>query len=380
MKSHDRSLIMRFCFPSSKQRDARNPRQGFTLVELLVSMTIVAVLMLMVSSVLGYVQSGWRQASARVSQFREARRAFDRITTTLAQATLNNYLAYRFNNAANPLLPPADMKVSYPQGYVRYSDLQFVCGPSSSNNKPKLTGLDAAVSPGHAVFFQAPIGDDMSLGSTVYRLPTALRGLGFFVRFGDDSAFRPDFLTTRGKPPTYRYRLHEYRCPTEGNIIYDQTTRGTQSDWYGNWETWSRPVANNIILLLISPRRPVDAGSTAKAYDIAPDFKYDTFPEGGLASVKQESEQKFTDFQLPPLVEVTMVAVDEGSAENLALDSGSGTSPHLEDVFESSWFTDASREREDLVALQEALVAKKVNFRVFSATVPIRASRWSRGS
>lgn len=354
---------------------------GFTLVELLLSMTIVAVLLLMVSSVLGYVQKGWKQASARVSQFREARRAFDRITTSLGQATLNNYVAYRFDNAANPLAPPDNKMLQYPKGYVRYSDLQFVCGPSSATDNPRLTGMNESESPGHAVFFQAPIGDNYSqAGGVTYHLPTALRGLGFFVRFGDDAAYRPDFLGDRGKPRSYRYRLHEYRSATDAVLIYDQSSRYTQSDWYANWQEYSRPIANNIILLLIAPKRPVVTGSTADPYDIAPRFTYDTYPRGGLGGVSNESEQQRTDFQLPPLVEVTMVAIDEGSAELLAMDSGNSGTPYLSDVLQTGAFNRAADMADDLAGLQQALVEKKVNFRVFSATVSIRASRWSRDS
>jgi uncharacterized protein (TIGR02599 family) len=127
-------------------------RQGFTLVEVLVSLAVLAVLLTIIAQVLGQVQRVWSSANAKVAQFREARRAMDRISSNLSQATLNTYLQY-FYAGPNPFLPPSAEQMTPPLGYVRFSELQFLSGPTAA-----LLPGGAGQSPGHAVFFQAPLG------------------------------------------------------------------------------------------------------------------------------------------------------------------------------------------------------------------------------
>ena len=73
----------------------RGPRKsgsaGFTLPELLVAMTVLAVLLLMLTELLNQVQRTWTFSENRISQFREARVGFDIITKNLSQSTLNAY-------------------------------------------------------------------------------------------------------------------------------------------------------------------------------------------------------------------------------------------------------------------------------------------------
>ncbi|WP_009960720.1 Verru_Chthon cassette protein C [Verrucomicrobium spinosum] len=362
--------------PISFKSRASGRSQGFTLVELLVSFSVLAILLLVISSMLEHVQRAWRQSTAKVSSFREARRAFDRITHALSQADLNPYLCYRYDGSSNPLLPPGKGANEAPSGYVRYSELQFVSGLSSSGSSPRLTGLAEASSPGHAVFFQAPLGD-----SKDYRLPTSLNGCGFYIKFGDDSALRPDYLTALGKPPSYRYRMYEYRSPTERNRVYDPSLKTGSGTWYGDFDQnaplRSRAIANNILMLVISPQlSPSDAASAkVSATSIAPAYTYDSQYGGTLPNRPQLS----TDYQLPPLVMVTLVAMDEGSAINLQLEAGSN--PPLEhELSQSSLFRNAERYAADMEKLSGLLVDRKVNFRVFTATVPIRSSKWGGGT
>lgn len=352
------------------------PPRGFTLVELLVSFSVLAILLLVISSMLEHVQRAWRQSTAKVSSFREARRAFDRITHALSQADLNPYLCYRYDSSANPLLPPGKGANEAPSGYVRYSELQFVSGPSSSMASPRLTGLAESDSPGHALFFQAPLGD-----SKDYRLPTSLNGCGFYLKFGNDAALRPDYLAALGKPPSYRYRLYEYRSPTERNRVYDPALKTGSSTWYADFDQSaplrSRAIANNILMLVVSPQlSPSDASAArVSATSIAPAYTYDS----QYGSTLPNRPQLSTDYQLPPLVMVTLVAMDEGSAINLQLEAG--TSPPLQaELSTAALFRNADLYAQDMETLTGLLVGRKVNFRVFTATVPIRSSKWGGGT
>lgn len=353
-------------------------RFGFTLTELMVSMAVLSILLALIAQVMGQVQRAWSSASSRVSQFREARRAFDRITRNLSQATLNNYVQYVYANYVDPRVPPSSSLKSYPSGYSRYSELQFRCGSAS-----EILGISAAQYPGKAVFFQAPLGTN----SMDVNLPTALNPVGYFVQYGSDESFRPGFLDSLSPPleRRYRYRLMEFRAPAEYNRVYDQTqrtkqvTQGSQQlfwvtgDGTGDtpWTSWSRPVAENIALLVISPRLAVSDG-TVSPESIAPDYRYDS------SAKKLQVTQNVQDYQLPPMVEVIMVAIAESSAVLMAQGAGSGgqTNPPLD--FQN-YFSNAndSSKKQDLESLGQQLTRQRVNYRIFSSVVPIRNSKWN---
>lgn len=342
----------------NKRRRFVSSNGAFSLVEVLLSTTVLAILMVLVANVISSSQKAWSRTSGNVSQFREARRAFDTIKRYVSQATLNTYMRYSYDNGtASPFSSGgAESKNAAPTKYASFSELQFVCGPASN----VIPGASDTDTPGHAIFFQAPIG-----WSPKYpNMPTLLNGRGFFVRFGDDLAIRPDFLAQR-LPPVYRYRLMEYAPSAESNLIYDQTTAGTQSDWYTDIAVSSRPLATNVLALIFSPRRPTPAsGSTSQIRDIAPAYLYDSSNADGKAP-----------YELPPVVDIVMVVLDERSAQRLADTASSGSSPPIT----ISGFTDATgtNMQDDLKALEADLNKKKVNYRVFNASVPLRNSKWA---
>lgn len=339
------------------------------MVEVLVSLAVLAVLLTIIAQVLGQVQRVWSSANAKVAQFREARRAMDRISTNLAQATMNTYLQY-FYNGANPFVPPSANNLQAPLGYVRFSELQFLSGPTSN-----LLGGSGNQFPGHAVFFQAPLGGELTVnaatGSSFVNMPTALSACGYYITFGSDNGFRPPFLNGRNHPERLRFRLLEYRPPIEANTIYkditqvDATPGIPNPSWYQETAAWSRPVAENIILLVLSPKRPLTDNS-GDPRDIAPTYEYNSSANGvNLVQSRQ-------DFQLPPLVEVTLVALDEDSARRFA--DASGGAPSLP----GGLFGTASEERflADLQQVEQFLNEQKLNYRVFTSTVAIRNSKW----
>lgn len=346
-------------------------------MELLVSMTVLAILLGLIAQVMGQVQRAWSSASSRVSQFREARRAFDRLTRNLSQATLNNYVQYVYENNSDPRVPPSSTLHTSPAGYSRYSELQFKCGSAVN-----ILGGASANFPGKAVFFQAPLGTN---GMDI-NVPTALNAIGYFIEFGSDDTFRPDFLASVSPalPYRFRYRLKEFRPPTEFNRVYDRTQRtkqvqqGTKGQqglyWVSDdplWPTWSRPVAENIVLLIISPRLAT-SDTTSSPTSIAPNYEYDS------SATKLQVNQNPQDYQLPPMVEVIMVAISESSAVNLVRRSGSesGGNPPLS---LSNYFSDASdlAKQTDLNSIARYFVENRVNYRIFSSVIPIRNSKWN---
>lgn len=332
---------------------------GFTLIELMVSITVLVILLMLVTNVIASAQRALSQTSAKVSQFREARKAFDTIKKYLSQATLNTYLRYGYEGGTySPFSSSGvESKNASPTQYSTYSELQFICGPASQVMS-SASGVQTDKMSGHVSFFQAPIGWSPQYSN----MPTLLNGRGYFVQFGDDLAIRPDFLRDR-LPPKFRYRLMEYAPSAELNRVYDQATADRQSDWFGDVATSSRPLAANIVAIFFSPRRITSMNRTAQELrDIAPAYFYDSSDATGK-----------TPHELPPVVDLIMVVIDEQSAERLASASGS-TQPIRIDGFARATGTQM---QEDLQALENTFIQLRVNYRIFQAAVPLRNSKWS---
>ncbi len=342
---------------------ARRPRRrGFSLVELLISISVLSVLLLMIVSLLDKTQETWGAAKTRVSQFRDARIAFESLTRNLSRATLNTYYEY-YDDAGDRMVVAYGRQGGtsevplQPSYYDRFSELHFLVDDAA-----RLFSGDVETNT-HAIFFQAPLGD---VETAQYRnLGNLLNGRGYFIHYSDDSAQMPGFLAST-YPPKFRSRLMEYRPPSERNRIYD--TPDDYTDWYGQdfgeVTANSRVIADNIIALVISPL--LSQEDNPVSYSIAPNYFYDT----------QNENNPRTKHQLPPLVRVTMVAIDEESALRLGLDA----SDSPDDLVNPDYFRLAGRFQDDLADLERDLVEDlpiKVNYRVFSATVGIRGSKWS---
>jgi uncharacterized protein (TIGR02599 family) len=340
-------------------------------------MTVLSVLLLVSAQVIGQVQETWTASNARVSQFREARTAFDILTRNLSQATLNTYIDYDLNYLAETTTA-ADAPVASPTSYVRKSDLQFICGEANVLVEGAGDG-GAEYLPGSAVFFQAPLGVAQQPGLT--GLDKLLCGRGYFVQFSSDEFFQPsgDFL-----PPgnlRYRYRLMEFCPPAEKNLIYDTT--GDDNNWYEAAgapmldqeeenplnQSLNRPVADNIISLIISPRNESSVESINK------NLEFNSREVGTTAGIQG------TQHLLPPMLKIVLVAIDERSAERLAGVDGNSAPPLSDELGPYHQKADTGSDADLEAALRDlktALVAKRVNYRVFSTTVQIRGAKWSK--
>jgi uncharacterized protein (TIGR02599 family) len=83
--------------------------------------------------------------------------------------------------------------------------------------------------------------------------------------------------------------------------------------------------------------------------------------------------------QLPPLVNVTMVAVEEAAVNRLAgtAATSAAASSAMGITNFSTLFTDEAQYDADLLRLETALSSKNIPYRTFTTTVPLRGSRWS---
>ncbi|TDU71152.1 uncharacterized protein (TIGR02599 family) [Prosthecobacter fusiformis] len=370
----------------SPQHSFAPGRKAFTLVEVLVSMTVLLILLLISAQVIGTVQSTWTSSNARVSQFREARTAFDIITRNLSQATLNTYVDYD-DSYLKDGVSNANISTRAPTKYLRKSDLRFICGPSVAAEGSPMDGLLAqaggrAYSPGHAVFFQAPLG--VSHDPAYVGLDRLLCGRGYFVQYTSDEFFRPDVLPVG--VPNYRYRLMEFSPPAEKNLIYDENDKLKWFQQAGapipNEETpiergFTRPIADNIVALIISPQVETAAalagtadGTAAATYQSV--YSYDS--AGELIPLPEDDRHR-----LPPLVKVVLVAIDERTADRLSQEGTPGTPPFGNDIADLIGGDDNEVDvNETVEAIAAKLRERRINYRIFSSTVSLRGAKWSR--
>ncbi len=357
-------------------------RRGFTLVELLVAMTVLLIVLLMMVSMTSQTSQVWRKSRARIDTFQAARTAHERVARHLRQATLATYFDYYDNNGKSRTEAlSANPAASFtPVTYDRASELQFVCGqaaalvPSSQN---------ASARPTHALFFQAPLGyvsSPADAGSDFKGLNTVLNAVGYYIDFTSDSALRPPFMGTAN--PVWRYRLVELYQPSQNLNIYTSsaaaTYSGTQS-WFNLAVNPASPTvaptvvtADNIVALVVRPEAAADAAAVSNpgsTTEIAPNYGYDT--KAYLTGTDTYSQQAKN--QLPPLVQVTLIALDADSAARLAGQFGASPPP----LYAQSPFTDVTRYDADLSALENVLQGYHLNYRVFVADVGLPGAQWS---
>lgn len=353
------------------RRSAMARGRGFTLIEILLSTAILAILMLVSVSALDQVIKSWRYSQGKVEQFRESRVAFEMITRNLSQATLNTYWDYFYKDASSP-----------PAAYVRQSELQFQIDSAIALLGAASSAKD---NPGHALFFQAPLG----LSPSNPGLGQLLNARGYYVQFGDDSENRPVFINERGVPLRYRYRLMEYRPPAEristgpstfeGDAIYVKPENWFQADL----KRASHVVAENVLLFILSPRVSDEVAVSTKrdTYWLAPYYTYNSLDGDNFTKEVEKIKvsntgivNQGTQHLLPPLVQVTMVAIDEPSAQRWEEKLGDRAVDILSESGAS--FKGAGSYDSDLAKLKDYLSAQKLNYRVFTSTVALRNAKW----
>ncbi len=297
-------------------------RQAFTLVEMMVAIAVFLLMMAVIAGVMSQTRSTVHAASANIDLYQAARLGFDEIAQTLSHATLNTYWDY--DNAAAPT------------NYVRKSDLQFLVSRQADSL---------------GVFFEAPRAYSANAG---YNQTTGLlNAIGYYVEYGNDTPFRPAHVAT----VRWRYRLMEALQPTESLAVF--STPG--STWTDAVKALEWPLADNVIALILWPR--LSSRDDATGTKISTDYTYDS---RGSVSLQLS--------QLPPAVQVTLVAISESSA--LRLNMGSTPPAAIEGALLGK-FQDATQYATDLAALEGALDAARVEYREFTTSVPIRESKWS---
>lgn len=341
-------------------------KRGFSLIELLTAMGILSVLMLLLTIILDSIQRSWTDSESRISQFREARVAFDLMTKNISQATVNTYWDLLDEN-----------KDGLVDGYFKTSELHFEVMYAD-----RLGASSTQTPVGHAVFFQAPLG----FSSQYRNLNNLFNGRGYFVAWGSDRRFRPSYLDGRVEE-NYRFRLFEFRPPAESNQVFadggefrERGERQVFERWFrqamnvgeGSFEDHLNPLANNIIAIFVSPRDALGSRTSESRRNtfsrIAPRFEYDS----------NDENPEFDPFaqQVPPLLRITMIAIDEGSAIRL-----DGESPgQMPSLLIPNAFRNTANLDQDIEAQIAALDERGVRHKVFSSAVMMRSAKWTGDS
>jgi len=379
------------------------PLRAFTLTELLVATAVFFVIVAVVLQFTDQTSKIWRGATAKIQAFQEARAGFDSMTRMLAQAMLNTYYDYYDSNdrPRSSLTTAAELAAFVPETYDRVSDLHFVSGQA----KTLLAGSPEPVkTQGHAVFFQAPKGYSVNYPT----LDNALNACGYFLQFDDGAAFVPDFIKNApGFQPRYRFRMMEMTQSTEELQVYDPSAPANA--WFVNHAAaHSRVIAENVIALVLLPKLPDrqdDPDAAGAGVSLAPNYNYNSrvplnaasdpdwpganppfppdafkaYPTGVMGGVDMTRHH-----QLPPVVRMIMIVIDEASAARLQGDSN--TVPPAIDLSGTTLFTDATRLVEDIQAVEDICNAKpgnltgntqKLTYRVFSTDIIMRQAKWS---
>ena len=338
-------------------------KDAFTLAELMLAMAILAIIVVLMINMVNQTSKTWKSTTGKIEEFQAARDGFQALTRKLGQATLNTYLDY--DNVINP------------QAYMRQSELRFLSGPTTNI----LASLNlTTTNPSMAVFFQAPNGFATNSSNSI--LQNALNSWGYFIEYASDTNNRPSFLSPN---PRYRYRLMELMEPTENLSVYNYTSSSrsyTNIDWISNSITQTytnrnaHVLADNVVAMILLPKlSPADLANAAyninnyTASSLASTYIYNsatTNQYAGTGDPKLNSHN-----QLPPVIQVTLIAVDEKSAVRFpAVYAG------LSKLFATNFIT-AANFSADLSNVQSALVSSNINFRVFTTDVMIKSSKWS---
>lgn len=329
--------------------------RAFTLVELMVASAIFLILLGVIFTITSNTSKLWKSTNAKISTFQNARAAFDALTRNLSQATLNH--GYDYYDSSWKRRDPLSTTF-IPAHYGRWSDLHYLSGPATEVLPTSIGEVST-----HAAFFQAPLGRVEDV--VEYADSTSLvNAIGYHIEFADAGKYepRPNFLESPAKPRK-RYQLLQTIQPSEELSIYDPALQAS------NPRAWvdralasqrTRVMAENIIALVILPMAKQEDTS------LAPDYTYDSKPA---------NYDEVRSHLLPPLIQVTLVAIDEDSAVRLQEKHGNAAPP----LVPADAFKSAANYADDLDKLKQRLEGAeggfRVNYRIFTATIQTKEGR-----
>lgn len=329
-------------------------------------MTIFSIVLIVTAMLLDSSLKQLRIAESRMGQFQEAQAAFESMARRLAGCELNPYYDFVY---------PGNDTSKVPTSFALQSELHFVSGPARTGAQALFT---SGTHPTHGVFFHGAYGlTDSTNWKTMGNL---LNSWGYYLEFGNDSADRAVFLTNSSAvPPHFRFRLKELQVSAEqvrtyGDNLPQQTSTTQMFQWFRNLAAASpssgRTIAENVVALVINPLE--SDPNTGTNTNLSPDYYYDTRAFQYASTIPQARLDRMRH-RLPPILRITLVALDEVSAQKLETANGTAAP----DLGLTGIFTDATKYDNDLATLTSNLQNRKLDYRVFTTTVRLRNSRWT---
>ena len=416
-------------------------RRGFTLIEMLVALTIIVIIMITLFSVSAGVANIWKSTSGKISSFQNARLAFSTLSETLSRATLNTYSDYvnvtnkvyyfRHADASGAATDPGSISEFKPTQFARASELHFLSGPTADIAKASevtsrataLPYLNAtvALNPGHAVFFQAPLGFTKnkgvdSVGQTINvkytGLQRMLNSVGFYVKYSlPEPSLVPKWLENSNAAKASRFRLVQQVEETEKLQIYKSTAGSAYSlNWLGFADatapeikvSTTRVLAEDVLLLVLRPRlspgdeRTVTAkqgvsyqASTQLGSVLCPNYQYDsrawmaTYPAAGRVRsgtngvLAADDRVKLMMNQLPPVIDMAIVCADAQSLARYDRPGAPQDTPPTDLLVPDNLFKDSALLEADLAKYADQLSKKNIRFHVQRSTVELQSAKWS---
>ncbi len=361
-------------------------RGAFTLLEVLVSITILVVLMTLIAMMFNSSSRIWKSAGANVSMFQSARGAMETISRQLGQATLNSYTDYA-RDASGNIINPGNSAAGTKTAHVRQSNLHFLSGPPDRFGYPEMTAALQCHS--HAVFFQAPLGQTDE--ATLTRgMNSALNVCGYYIEFSDDSGRRAGFASSGASNERWRYRLMEVRQPTEDLGVYGSTfnyvsgtPQGYNIDWLkpglqlidGGKPNPSGPqhvLAENVIAMVLLPALSLADPRYSETY-LTDSYVYNSrlYLDNPGAPYAAKTRNA-----LPPVMQLVLIAIDEPSAKRLAEKNGD-IAPFgpASDMPVSGLFSNPENLAEDIEQLTRYLQDNRINYHVFTSDILVRGAQ-----
>ncbi len=353
----------------------RRTNRAFTLLEMLVALTILAIIVLLSAQMISATSKLWINSNSLMTEERAARVAFNSLTSRLSEATVDQYYGFTWQPTGNAYTPNA---------YIRHSELRFISGLSSTIN------TSVSSSPTDAVFFVAPLGS-VSDTTDYGHLPSLLNICGYYIQWSNVDIDRPSILPTANLP--YHFQLMQFIQPSEQMSLYAATANNyptytpvtTNPAWQltalANSPSGIRPIANNVIALLLLPAK----STTDTSGTLAPNFLYNSETLWTAATAATTAANR-----VPPVMRVVMYTIDDISAKRLASTYTTSTLPNL--YVDSSngnapIFTDPTKlypnptanppDAGDLSRFEGTLTSLKLNFRRYEAAVELPRQPWN---
>jgi|GEM_PF-3421422 len=315
-------------------------QQGWTVVEVLVSTSILTLLIVAMAEALNTTQRSWRVSRSAAAMQQTVDSATRTLSRQMSQATLQSRSS--FDPTLNQLVPA--------------SDLHFVCGPAAEL-LPALPGVC-----GDAVFFQHPAAE----GS----LQRALQACGFFVQYGGDEAWRPSLPSP--VPTKRRFRLLQFHQPASSLTLFQPagadggpprlaqfTSRTDLYQWYAQpisaapaYRTSVSLVAENVVAMILQT-----SPSAQRCYDSR---RYQWEPASTDAALSRH--------HLPDAIDLTLVMTDEASWSRLAPAQADALAAELMSFIKGQSWQPATLQT-SLTALQQLLQSSHLNPRISVVTV-----------